>query len=77
MSESIGICINISDKRDIDEIISEDIAEFDNRLTRLAHSRKELKAFGANPDELIRSIESRKSKLKNLLVRVRKTPECK
>lgn len=73
-------CINHSDKFEIDRIVTNDIDELDLRLVRLAgtrNARKELIEFGANPDELTRRYESQKSKLKNLLLRVRNTPDCK
>lgn len=79
MSDTIGKCecINYSDKFEIDRIITNDIDELDNRLGGIINTRKELTEFGANPDELTRRYESQKSKLKNLLTRVRNTPNCK
>lgn len=80
MTDTIGKCecINHSDKFEIDLI--NNIDELDLRLVRLAgtrNARKELIEFGANPDELTRRYESQKSKLKNLLIRIRNTPDCK
>jgi hypothetical protein len=70
-------CINSSDKYEIDQIVTEDIDEIDNRLAKIRNIHKDLTEFGANPDELIKRYEHRKSKLKNLLLKVRNTPECK
>lgn len=79
MTDTIGKCecINSSDKFEIDSIIANDIDELDEKLVRIVHGHKELIEFGANPDELTRRYESQKSKLKNLLIRVRNTPNCK
>jgi hypothetical protein len=79
MVDTIGKCecINHSDKFEIDLIITNDIDELDSRLAGIRHTHKELIEFGANPDELTRRYESQKSKLKNLLLRVRNTPDCK
>lgn len=72
MVDTIGKCecINHSDKFEINRIITKDIDELDL-------DRKELVEFGVNPDELTRRYESQKSKLKNLLLRIRNTPDCK
>ena len=80
MSETIGKCecINSSDKFEIDKVLTEDIDELDDRLVRIRNNYKEIKEFGgANPDELTKRLDSRKSNLKNLLLRVRNTPACK
>lgn len=79
MTDTIGKCecINYSDKFEIDRIITKDIDELDLRLAGIRKDRKELIEFGTNPDELTRRHESQKSKLKNLLLRVRNTPDCK
>lgn len=79
MSDTIGKCecINYSDKSEIDQVISDDIDELNVRITRANFNRKEITEFGANPDIIIEKYETRKSKLKNLLVRVRNTPVCK
>ncbi len=79
MTNTIGKCecINHSDKFEIDRIITSDIDELDLRLMGIRSSHKELIQFGANPDELTGRYESQKSKLKNLLLRVRNTPDCK
>lgn len=79
MADTIGKCecINYSDKFEIYRIITKDIDELDLRLAGIRKDRKELIEFGANPDELTRRHESQKSKLKNLLLRVRNTPDCK
>lgn len=77
MIETIGKCVNHSDKFDIDKLITEDIDELGRKLTNIIHSRKELEEFGVNPDELAGRYESKKSKLKNLLLKVRNTPDCK
>ncbi len=77
MAETIGECINHTDKFEIDSIVTKEIDELDIRLTCIRHGRKELIEFGAKPDELISRYESQKSKLKNLLLRVRNTPDCK
>lgn len=70
-------CINHSDKFEIDHIITRDIDELDLRLVGIRKDRNQLIEFRANPDELARRYESEKSKLKNLLLRVRNTPDCK
>ena len=82
MSDTIGKCecINHSDKFEIDRIITKDIDELDLKLVRLVgtrSARKELIELGANVDELTRRYESEKTKLKNLLLRARNTPDCK
>jgi hypothetical protein len=79
MTDTIGKCecINRSDKSEIDQIIGDDIDELDSRLAGIRRDRKELLEFGANPDELTRRYDWRKLKLKNLLIRVRNTPDCK
>jgi hypothetical protein len=79
MSDTIGKCecINHSDKFEIDQVISDDIDELNVRLTRTRNTRQEIIEFGADPDIIARKYESEKSRLKNLLVRVRNTPECK
>lgn len=79
MTDTIGKCecINVSDKSEIEQVITDDIDALDLRIDKKRRTRKELIEFGANPDELIRINESQKSKLKNLLTRVRNTPECK
>lgn len=79
MSETIGRCecINSSDKFDLDRVLTEDIVELDDRLVRIRNTHKELKEFGANPDEITKRLDSKKSSLKNLLLRVRNTPGCK
>lgn len=79
MENTIGKCecINSSDKLEIDHIITEDIDELDIKLARARYYYKELTEFGANPDELARRHDTQKSKLKNLLLRVRNTPDCK
>lgn len=79
MTDTIGKCecINHSDKFEIDRIITKDIDELDLRLAGIRTDRKALIEFGTNPDELTKRHESQKSKLKNLLLRVRNTPDCK
>lgn len=79
MSDTIGRCecINRSDKFEIEKVITEDIDELDDRLIKVRNTHKELIELGANPDELTKRYESQKSKLKNLLLRVRNTPACK
>ncbi len=79
MSETIGRCecINSSDKFDLDRVITEDIDELDDRLVRIRNTHKEIKEFGTNPDELLKRLDSKKSSLKNLLIKVRNTPTCK
>ena len=79
MTDTIGKCecINHSDKFEIDSVITNDIDELDIRLLGIKNARKELIEFGANPDALTRKHESQKSKLKNLLLRLRNTPDCK
>ncbi len=77
MPNTIGMCINSSDKIDIDKVVSDNIDVIDDKLTRTRNSRKELIALGANPDELANRFESKKSILKNLLSRIRNTPDCK
>lgn len=79
MTDTIGKCecINHSDKIEIDRVITEDIDELGLKLLGIKGAYNDLKEFGANPDELSRRYESKKSKLKNLLVRVRNTPDCK
>jgi len=79
MADTIGKCecINISDKYKIDKVISDDIDELDFRIKRIEHDRKELEELGANPDGLLSIHDENKSKLKNLLLRVRNTPDCK
>lgn len=79
MADTIGKCecINNSDKSEIDRVITNDIDDADYKLTRMRRDRKELIESGVNTDELTRRYESEKSKLKNLLLRVRNTPECK
>jgi hypothetical protein len=79
MSETIGKCecINSSDKFDLDRVLTEDIDELDDRLVRIRSAYKEIKEFGANPDVLTKTLDDKKSKLKNLLIKVRNTPGCK
>lgn len=79
MSDIIGRCecINGSDKFELDRVLAEDIDELDDRLVRIGSTYKEIKEFGANPDDLTKKLYSKKSNLKNLLVRVRNTPVCK
>jgi len=80
MSETIGKCecINSSDKFEMDKVLTEDIDELDDRLIRIRNTYEEIKKFGGvNPDELTKRLDSRKSNLKNLLLRVRNTPACK
>lgn len=79
MSDTIGICecINSSDKRKMDQVFTQDIDELDDRIAKINNSRKELIEFGANPNALIEKHESRKSELKNLLQKIRNTPDCK
>jgi tetrahydromethanopterin S-methyltransferase subunit F len=79
MADTIGKCecINNSDKSEIDRVITNDIDDVDYKLTLMRRDRKELIESGVNIDELTRRYESEKSKLKNLLLRVRNTPECK
>lgn len=78
-SETIGKCecINPSDKFEIDKVLTEDIDELDDRIVTIRRTYKEIKEFGASPDELTTRLDSRKSNLKNLLIRVRNTPGCK
>lgn len=79
MADTIGKCecINNFDKSEIDRVITNDIDDADYKLTLMRRDRKELIESGVNTDELTRRYESEKSKLKNLLLRVRNTPECK
>lgn len=79
MTNTIGKCecINHSDKFEIDRVITSDIDELDNSLIRIRNNSRELIEFVANPDELTRRYELQKSKLKNLLLRIRNTPDCK
>lgn len=79
MTDTIGKCecINKSDKRKIDKAISDDIDELDLRIKLVGYERKELEEFGAKPNRLISIHDENKSTLKNLLVRVRNTPDCK
>lgn len=79
MTDTIGKCecINHSDKFEINRIITKDIDEIDLRLAGIRKDCNKLVEFGVNPDELTRRYESQKSKLKNLLLRIRNTPDCK
>lgn len=79
MTDTIGKCecINSSDKSEIDQVITDAIDELGAIIDKRIRSSEEFIEFGANPDELIRMYDSKKSKLKNLLVRVRNTPGCK
>ena len=79
MSETIGRCecINSSDKFELNRVLTEDIDDLDDRLVRIRSTYKEIKEFGTNPDELTKRLDSKKSSLKNLLLKVRNTPACK
>lgn len=79
MTDTIGKCecINRSDKLEIDQVITEQIDEQDDKLSNIKRAYKGLIGLGANPDTLAKIHDIKKSRLKNLLTRVRNTPECK